>query len=285
MKKRDKSDKYQKPNTLPVFSLLIVITFILNGIVGKYFMPSDPMLVSMADKYIPPFFMGKGSLAHILGTDYLGRDVFSRVIMGGQVSLVVSLTAIFAGGCVGTFLGLAAGFFGKLADKIIMRLSDAMIAFPGVLLAMLLGISLGSGFLSVVLAIAFSIWPRFTKIIRGQVLSLKERSFIVQTRVMGGSDMHIILRHLLPNQLNTVIVLLVQVIGSSILMEAGLSFLGLSVQPPNPTWGGMVSDGKNTFNIAWWGSAFPAIAIAITVIGFNLMGEWLKRRLDPKGGN
>ncbi|MDR2029120.1 MAG: ABC transporter permease [Treponema sp.] len=235
-------------------------------------------------KYRPPFFIPGGSLTYLLGTDYLGRDVLSRIILGGRVSLAISFAAIFMGGFVGTLLGLAAGFFGNTADKIIMRLGDAMMSIPGILLALLLVITVGSGFASVVLAIAFSLWPRFTKIIRGQTLSLKGKNFIVQARVMGASNLRIIFRHLLPNQMNTLIVLLVQVIGSSILMEAGLSFLGLSVQPPNPTWGGMVTDGKNTFQLAWWSSVFPALAIVITVIAFNLFGEWVKHRLDPRGG-
>jgi peptide/nickel transport system permease protein len=270
-------------NKLPVFSVVIILLFILNGVFGSHFTPQDPKQVAMSNKYTPPFFIEGGSLTNILGTDYLGRDVLSRIIQGGRLSLAVSFAAILTGGFVGTILGLLAGFFGRLPDKIIMRLTDAMMAIPGILLALLMAITIGSGFLTVVLAIAFSLWPRFTKITRGQTLSLKKKNFIVQAWVMGASNLRIIFFHLLPNQLNTLIVLLVQVVGSSVLMEAGLSFLGLSVQPPNPTWGGMVTDGKNTFQLAWWSSVFPALAIVITVISCNMFGEWIKRRLDPKG--
>jgi peptide/nickel transport system permease protein len=275
---------YRNPNRVPVLSMLVILLFILNGIFGSGFAPQDPKLVAMSIKYTPPSFIGGGNPAYFLGTDYLGRDVLSRIILGGRVSLAVSFSAILVSGLAGTILGLVAGYFGRLPDRIIMRLSDAMMAIPGILLTLLMAITVGPGFLSVILAIAFSLWPRFTKIIRGQTLSLKEKNFIIQAKVMGASNLRIIFRHLLPNQFNTLIVLLVQVIGSSIMMEAGLSFLGLSVQPPNPTWGGMVTDGKNTFQLAWWSSVFPAFAIVITVIAFNLFGEWIKRRLDPKGG-
>jgi peptide/nickel transport system permease protein len=281
MKQKTSGKSHEK---VPILSVLIILLFIFNGIMGYRFSPQDPKLAALSVKYTPPFFMAGGSFTYLLGTDYLGRDVLSRILLGGRVSLAISFAAIFMGGFVGTLLGLAAGFFGNTADKIIMRLGDAMMSIPGILLALLLVITMGSGFASVVLAIAFSLWPRFTKIIRGQTLSLKGKNFIVQARVMGASNLRIIFCHLLPNQMNTLIVLLVQVIGSSILMEAGLSFLGLSVQPPNPTWGGMVTDGKNTFQLAWWSSVFPALAIVITVIAFNLFGEWVKRRLDPKGG-
>jgi peptide/nickel transport system permease protein len=273
---------HDKQNGVPIASVLIVALFIINGIWGRYNLPHDPLQVTMANKYLPPFFVNGGSWQYVLGTDYLGRDVLSRVIMGGRVSLLVSVVAIVIGGFVGTLLGLIAGFFGGVLDKIIMRLSDAMLSIPGVLFALLFAISIGPGFLSVILCIAFTIWPRFTKIIRVQVLSLKERSFVVQAKVMGGSNTHIILRHLLPNQINTILVILVQAIGSSIMMEAGLSFLGLSVQPPNPTWGGMVTEGKNSFSVAWWSSVFPALCIMLVVVAFNFLGDWVKRKLNPK---
>jgi peptide/nickel transport system permease protein len=282
--------KPQKPGTtgtkkhVPGFSLFVIVLFIVNGIIGPRVTPHDPKLVVMSQKYQPPWFVSGGSGEYPLGTDYLGRDVLSRIIQGGQVSLAVSFTAIITGGFFGTLLGLIAGFFGGVTDKIVMRLTDAMMAIPGILLTLLLAITIGTGFGTVVIAIAFSLWPRFAKIIRGQTLSLKEKNFIIQARVMGAFRIRIIFRHLLPNQINTLIVLLIQVIGLSIMMEASLSFLGLSVQPPSPTWGGMVTEGKNTFQIAWWSSTFPAAAILLTVIAFNLFGDWIKRRLDPKGG-
>ena len=276
------SEKKHKSNRFPFIAGIFALLFILNGIMGQLFLRQDPMAVDLSIKYLPPFFVQGGSMLHILGTDYLGRDLLSRLIIGGRVSLVVSLCSVLAGGFFGSFLGVVAGYFGGLPDKVIMRLCDATMAFPHVLIAMMLAILMPQGFLSVVIAIAFSVWPRFTKLIRGRTLTLKKSSFITQAKLMGGSSHRIIYTHLIPNELNLIIVLLVQVIGTSILAEAGLSFLGLSVQPPNPTWGNMITEGRDTFHVAWWESTFPTILVVITVISFNLLGEWLKRSLEPK---
>lgn len=274
----------RKKNRFPVVSGCIVLIFIFLGLFGAYVVPYDPLAVSMKEKLLPPFFMEEGSFSHILGTDYLGRDILSRLICGEKISLLVSFTSVFAGGFLGTLLGIVSGYFGGIADKIIMRFCDAMLAFPSVLIALILSIGLKAGFVSAVIAIALSVWPRFTKVIRGEARRLKTSSFIVQTILIGRNSIQIIFGHILPNVMNTVIVLLVQVIGLSILTEASLSFLGLSVQPPDPTWGGMATDGRETFHVGWWQATFPALAIMITVIAFNMLGEWLKVHFDPKGG-
>jgi peptide/nickel transport system permease protein len=272
---------HRMKNHFPFISIAIIVLFAFNGIFGKYFLPGDPFKTVLANKYIPPFFLSGGSIQHILGTDYLGRDVLSRLMLGGQISLIVSVVAILVGAFVGITLGLFSGYFGGILDGLIMRFSDAMIAFPSVLMAMLIGIGLGPGFTSVIIAIAFSIWPRFTKIIRGQILSMKQSNFIAQLLVMGASDFRILFFHLLPNQMNIIIVLMIQDVGMAILTEATLSYLGLSIQPPNPSWGGLVADGNNTFYISWWASIFPAFAIVLTVVAFNFAGEWLRKWLDP----
>ena len=269
-------------NRFPVIAGVFALLFILNGLIGSLFLTKDPMAVNLGEKYLPPFFAEGGSSFHFLGTDYLGRDILSRLIVGGRVSLIVSLCSVLAGGFFGSLLGVAAGYFGGVLDKVVMRFCDATMAFPHVLIAMMLAILMPQGFISVVIAIAFSVWPRFTKLIRGQTLTLKKSSFIVQAKLMGASSQRIIYTHLIPNELNLIIVLLVQVIGSSILAEAGLSFLGLSVQPPNPTWGNMITEGRDTFHVAWWESTIPTILVVITVISFNLLGEWLKKKLEPK---
>lgn len=277
-----RSDKKNKSNHFPYIAGIFAFLFVLNGVMGQLFLRQDPMAVDLSIKYLPPFFVSGGSAGHLLGTDYLGRDLLSRLIIGGRVSLVVSLCSVLAGGFFGSLLGVVAGYFGGLPDKVIMRFCDATMAFPHVLIAMMLAILMPQGFISVVVAIAFSVWPRFTKLIRGRTLTLKKSSFITQARLMGSSAHRIIYTHLIPNELNLIIVLLVQVIGTSILAEAGLSFLGLSVQPPNPTWGNMITEGRDTFHIAWWESTFPTVLVVITVISFNLLGEWLKRHLEPR---
>lgn len=277
-----RSDKKNKSNRFPYIAGIFAFLFVLNGVMGQLFLRQDPMAVDLSIKYLPPFFVSGGSAGHLLGTDYLGRDLLSRLIIGGRVSLVVSLCSVLAGGFFGSLLGVVAGYFGGLPDKVIMRFCDATMAFPHVLIAMMLAILMPQGFISVVVAIAFSVWPRFTKLIRGRTLTLKKSSFITQARLMGSSAHRIIYTHLIPNELNLIIVLLVQVIGTSILAEAGLSFLGLSVQPPNPTWGNMITEGRDTFHIAWWESTFPTVLVVITVISFNLLGEWLKRHLEPR---
>lgn len=280
-----RSDKKIKSNRFPYIAGIFAFLFVLNGVMGQLFLRQDPMAVDLSIKYLPPFFVSGGSAGHLLGTDYLGRDLLSRLIIGGRVSLVVSLCSVLAGGFFGSLLGVVAGYFGGLPDKVIMRFCDATMAFPHVLIAMMLAILMPQGFISVVVAIAFSVWPRFTKLIRGRTLTLKKSSFITQARLMGSSAHRIIYTHLIPNELNLIIVLLVQVIGTSILAEAGLSFLGLSVQPPNPTWGNMITEGRDTFHIAWWESTFPTVLVVITVISFNLLGEWLKRHLEPRKKN
>ena len=275
-KKKTKKNKYR----IPVISVIIIALFVINGLIGRYIVFQDPYLTSLSDKNLEPFILGGKNIAYIFGTDYLGRDVLSRIMIGSRISLYVAVVAIIVGGGIGTILGLFAGYIGGAFDSVLMRVCDAMLAFPSIILAMLLGIVLGSGFSSVVLAIALSIWTRYAKIIRGQVLSIKNNNYILQEQLIGASVPRILFKHILPGLWNILIVMIVQDIGYAILTEASLSFLGLSVQPPEPTLGAMVSEGRNTFDIAWWVSVFPSGVIILTVIAFNYFGEWLKKVLQ-----
>ena len=219
---------------------------------------------------------------HLLGTDRLGRDIWSRIIVGARPSFVVALVTIAVGGVLGTCIGLVAGYFGGRVDAIVMRFADSAISFPLILLALLLAAVIGPGILTVVVAISLLLWARLARLIRGEVLSLKERDFVALARVAGVPWWRILLVHVLPNVLNLVVVLLTLDLGLVIGVEATLSFLGAGIPPPTPTWGQMVADGRTYVATAWWLSLFPGIAIALVILSFNLAGDWLRDYLDPR---
>jgi peptide/nickel transport system permease protein len=262
-----------KKARLPLLSLIIVVSFVVNGIAFHKLLPGNPFKSNLSEKNLAP---GTGG---ILGTDYLGRDVLSRVMVGGKISLIVAFSAILLGAGAGTVLGLIAGYYGGILDALLMSYCEAMMSFPSVILAMLLGIALGPGFSSVIIAISLSIWVRYTKIIRGEVKSLKNQNYVIQAKVINVASPLILLKHIMPNLISILIVMVVQDIGYAILTESSLSFLGLSVQPPNPTWGSMAAEGRNTFNTAWWVPVFPSLAIVATVLSFHSIGEWINKKL------
>jgi peptide/nickel transport system permease protein len=272
---------WQKMKGFPKLSFLIVVLFILNGIFGSLFLPHDPTVQSLADRFLPPLH-DQGGVQYLLGTDHLGRDILSRTLFGGRISLLIALLAIAVGGALGTFLGILAGYFGKKLEKVIMSLSDASLAFPSILLALLLSISIGPGVVTAVVAISFLMWSKYTRTIKTEVRTLKQRNFIVQSRLMGASNFFIIRRHVLPNIFNVVVVLVSLEVGMAILTESALSFLGLSVAPPMPSWGQMISDGNKYFLNAWWISVFPAAATAATVLSFINLGEWMKKHFGKR---
>lgn len=277
-----KKNKYQKKNRFPYFSVVFIIIFVLNGILGQLFVPHDPTEMSLLNKFKPPFFIEGGSLQYPLGTDELGRDVLSRIIVGGKISLIVVISSIIIGCFFGVVLGILAGYYGGIVDVVIGRMTDASLAFPSILLALLLSLSIGTGVKSAIIAIAFSIWAKYTRTIRGEVKILKQQNYIAQSKIMGEKDIRIMIRHILPNILDVIIVMVTMEIGKAIIQEASLSFLGLSVVPPMPSWGKMISDGKSYFLTAWWIAVFPAIAIIVTVVSFRKLGDWIK---SQKGGS
>jgi peptide/nickel transport system permease protein len=276
--KRLKPGLFKHLRNFPVLAAAAVLVFVMTALFGQFFMPANPVESSLPNKNTPP------GGQYLLGSDYLGRDVLSRLIAGSRTSLAVASVAILVGVGAGTLLGLVSGYYGGVVDVVLMRFCDAMISFPSVIFAMLLGIALGPGFSSVVFAIGLSMWPRYTKVTRGEVLNIKNQNYIMQSKIINVPDILIILRHILPNLFGMLIVMLVQDIGHSILTESSLSYLGLSVQPPNPTWGSMVAEGRNTFSVAWWVCIFPSVAIVFTVMSFNSLGEWLKKKLSGERG-
>jgi peptide/nickel transport system permease protein len=267
---------------LPWLPLLIIILFVFVSIFGEwltplpYNEPFDPLKIAVRDRLLAP------SPLHPLGTDNLGRDVLSRIIVGARTSFIVALAALAFGSVLGSLIGLAAGYFGGRLDAFVMRTADGMMAFPLVLAALLLVAVIGPGVHTVVIATSLILWARFARLIRSEVLSVRERDFIKLARIAGATSWRIMLVHILPNVLNSVVVLLTLQLGFVIIVEATLSFLGAGVPPPTPTWGQMVANGRTYIETAWWISLFPGLAIAVVVLSFNLLGDWLRDHLDPK---
>lgn len=264
---------------VPVAILLAVL--VIPALLADWIAPHDPYQASIVDRLEPPVFAG-GTWEFPLGTDRLGRDIFSRTLHGAKYALGISVVGIVLGTILGTALGLAAGFFRGWTDTIIMRVVDVSLALPSVLLALALAAAWGSSFEGVIFVVAFVLWSTFARQVRGEVLSLRERDFVARARVAGASTPRIILRHILPNVMNTIVVMATLQIGVVIMLEASLSFLGIGIPRPTPAWGLLVADGRALVVSAWWVSLFPGLAILLTVLSVNLLGDWLRDRLDPK---
>jgi peptide/nickel transport system permease protein len=268
------------PVTALLFCGLLVIAAVAGDHIAPYQMEEPDFGASLA----PPFWMEGGSLSHLLGTDQLGRDCLSRIIAGARISLITAAAAILVAGTAGVFLGLLAGFFGGLLEAVLMRIVDAFLALPFILMALALVAALGSGVGNIVLVMILTNWARYARLVRSEVLSIKERDFVTLARIAGVSPMRIAVRHVLPNAMNSVAVLAVLDFGRAIILESSLSFLGLGVQPPDVSWGSMLADGKSEMQFAWWLAVWPGLAILLSVLSFNAVGDWLKGRFDPRSG-
>lgn len=266
---------------VPAFAIGVVALLVFLGFFGQWLAPYDATAASLSARLRPPVWAG-GTWAHPLGTDPVGRDILSRLIIGTQITMAVSMAALLVGAVAGTALGLIAGYFGGLADKIIMRLADVAIGFPIILLAVLLAVVSGPRPENIVISVGLVLWSRFARVVRAEVLSLRERDYVALARVSGASSGQIIRWHLLPNVMNTVVVLASLQIGFTILTEAALSFLGAGIPPPAPAWGAMVAEGRNYVVQAWWVPTMPGLAILVSVLAFNLLGDWLRDTFDPK---
>ena len=266
----------------PLIPLFIIVVFILSAILADLITFHDAHKVSLPNRLIPPFWQDGGTFSHPLGTDPLGRDVLTRIIYGTRVSVIIAGAALTIGGGFGTLVGLTAGFYGGKVDTLLMRLADITLAFPLILFAILLVMVIGPSMMNVIVAISLVLWARCARVIRGEVLGLMQRDFIARARVSGASDWRIMMRHLLPNVMPTLIVLLTLQVGWVIIVEASLSFLGAGIPPPTPAWGSMLADGREYVSTAWWVTTAPGIAIMLVVLAFNLSGDWLRECLDPK---
>jgi peptide/nickel transport system permease protein len=267
---------------LPWVSSFILAAFILVAIFADLIAPHNPYETALRTRFRPPVWDEGGSWNYPLGTDHLGRDVLTRVVYGARVSLSAGVLTVLLAGLIGAAIGLLSGFYGGRTDTVLMRAADSTLAFPIILFALILAVTMGPSFLNVITAIAIVLWARYARVIRGEVLSLKERDFVSQARITGCSAWRIIVFHLFPNTLNTLIVLLTLQIGYVILVEASLSFLGAGIPPPTPAWGSMVAEGRDYITRAWWVSFFPGAAIMLIVLSLNLLGDWVRDTLDPK---
>ena len=267
---------------LPVIPTTIIVLVIVISLFGEWLTPASAYDQNLRLRFLPPAWLEGGDARFLLGTDNLGRDILSRIIVGARASFIVAISALTFGSALGSIIGLASGYFGGRLDTFIMRTADGMMAFPLVLAALLLVAVIGPGVHTVVIATSLVLWARFARLIRSEVLSVRERDFVKLARIAGASSLRIMFIHILPNVLNSVVVLLTLQLGFVIIVEATLSFLGAGVPPPTPTWGQMVAGGRTYIETAWWISVFPGLAIAAVVLAFNLLGDWLRDHLDPK---
>jgi len=263
-----------RPLTLVGAGIVLLVS--ATGLAAPLLAPYDPLAISIADRLQPL------SLAHPLGTDHLGRDLLSRIIHGARVSLGVGVTIAALGAFIGTVLGLLAGYLGGKVDEVIMRVCDMFLAFPALILAMALAASLGPSLENTMLALVIIWWPWYARIMRGQVLALRESEYVMAARALGAGTGRLMFRHLLPNAIPPIIVQATLDIGNAILIASSLSFLGFGAQPPVPEWGAITSEGRTFLRDYWWYPTFPGLAIMVTVMGFNLMGDGLRDLLDPR---
>jgi peptide/nickel transport system permease protein len=269
--------------SFPVIPVAILGILVLVAIFADFITPYDPQVGQLGDRFRPPAWIAGGSSAHLLGTDHVGRDVLARLLFGARVSMIVGFTAVIVAGLIGTTLGILSGYLGGWADQLIMRVTDAWLALPALTWAILLAAVWRPSEWNIVIILAVVYWTRYARVIRGEVLSLKERDFVRLAIVAGCSKRKIMRRHILPNVLNSAIVLATLMLGVVIVTEAALSFLGVGVPPPQPAWGLMLADGKKGLMAGyWWLTVFPGACIVLMVLSANLLGDWLRVKLDPQ---
>ena len=264
-----------------LIGVVLLTTVLLVAILAPLLAPMDPAAQSLNRVMKPPMWSQDGRI-FILGTDHLGRDLLSRLIYGSRVSIIVGFTSVLISAGTGLVIGLLAGYFGGRVDYILMRMADFVLAFPAILLALAIISVFGASLFLIIVVISLRLWTIYARIVRGNVLKLRETEFIIAAHAMGSSHSRIIFRHILPNVMAPIIIIGSLYLGRMIVIEAGLSFLGLGVPPPTPTWGGLLSEGRIYIAVSWWIVTFPGLAITITVMATNLVGDWLRNYLDPR---
>jgi peptide/nickel transport system permease protein len=266
---------------LALGAVLVLLAIFTAAMCANLIAPYDPAEGNVTDRLLPPGRHPDATQWRLLGTDQVGRDVLSRLIHGARASLLVGLAGTGLSLLVGTALGLVSGFWGGPIDRALLRLTDIQLAFPFIVLAVTVIAVIGPGLVNVILVLAATGWVLYTRVVREEVLRAREQAYVEAARAIGGSDVHIALRHVLPNVVAPVIVISSFAIAQMIVTEASLSFLGLGIRPPTPTWGGMLSDARNYMQVAWWLPTFPGVALLVTLLGINVVGDWLRDALDP----
>jgi peptide/nickel transport system permease protein len=264
------------------FGLILVLLFVLAAVLAPLIQPHDPLAQDVARRLKPPGFSQAGAGAFVLGTDGLGRDILARLIEGARVSLLVGVGGAAISALIGTTLGLTAGYAAGWWDTLIMRLVDVFQAIPFTVLALAVAVILGPSLRNVIIVLGITSWVNYARVVRAETLTHRHGEIVMAAQVIGASHRRILLRHVLPQVSASIVVLTSLLVASMILFEASLSFLGLGVQPPTPSWGNMVLDGVEPIRVAWWVSFFPGLAILLTVMGINLVGDWLRDMLDPR---
>jgi peptide/nickel transport system permease protein len=277
------SIRRQRRNWLGMLGAAILIAVTLAVVVGPWLELPSPTRGDLRVRMLAPTLTWTDFGAHPFGTDQLGRDILSRIVAGGRVTLMIAASAVVLGGLVGVALGLMAGYFGGWTDRILMRLVDIQLAFPLMLLALLVVAALGPSLHNLIAVLALTSWVRYARIVRGQTLAVREREFVQSARAIGAGHARIVAFHILPNVLTPVFVVATLELARTIVIEAGLSFLGLGIQPPAPSWGRMLADGRTYISSAWWIITLPGLALMLTVLSVNLIGDWLRDWLDPRG--
>jgi len=267
---------------LPLVPLLILLTLIVSALLADVIAPHDPLQINLTNALAPPFYHEGGSMEHPLGTDELGRDILSRLMYGGRVSLMLAGSVILIGLLVGVPLGLISGYVGGLTDSVIQRAIEAVLSLPTIVVALIFVFVIGQTYASIVLILSPFVAAELGRMVRGDALAIRRSNYVSLARVAGGSHLRIILRHILPNVAGTIIVVATLQVGALILVEASLSFLGVGVPPPTPAWGLMIDGGRAYVATKYWLSLFPGLAIVVTVLSINWIGDWLRNVLDPK---
>ena len=263
-------------------SLVLILVLLVPAIFANVLTPHHPEIGTLPKAMQPPVWMDGGDWSRPLGADVQGRDIMTRIFYGARVSLIISLISIFLSGLIGSSLGIAAAYFGGWVDHVISRLVDISMAIPAILFALVLGLVIGAGFKTVIIVVLYILWSQYARQVRGETLAIMGQDYIGRARVAGCSHVRIMTRHIFPNVFNTLVVLATLQLGFVILVESGLSFLAVGIPRPTPAWGSMIADGRSLIIVAWWISLFPGLAILLTVLSMNLLGDWLRDKLDPK---
>lgn len=278
--RRAKRRNVNRPHRKPILSGTVLAVFTICGILGTLIAPYDPTQIHLSHALQPPVFAG-GTTEFLLGTDQLGRDILSRLLAGAQVSFLVALGAVVIAGFVGLVVALISGYVGGRLDAVLTRIADSSMAFPVILLAIVIVAVFGASIAVVVCVLVFAVWPQYARVLRSEVIKIKTQEFVTMSQVMGASRVWTMTRHVVPNLIPTLLVLATLQVGFAIIAEGSLSFLGIGVPPPAASWGNMLAEGRNFISSAWWIPALPGLALSLTVLAANLMGDWLREALDP----